>query len=120
MIDIDHFKEINDKKGHRYGDQLLTKVSVLLQNILREEDFAFRIGGDEFLLLIMNVENESVPDVIKRLEKKLLSNLHLIAPASFSFGIAFGAKKEIKKLIHQADLKMYQYKIRKNARRGPR
>ena len=58
FLDLDSFKRINDTMGHANGDELLKMVSKRLINILRESDTVCRVGGDEFLILIKNLENE--------------------------------------------------------------
>ena len=55
MVDVDHFKRINDKYGHGYGDRVLARICDLLRNALRADDHVGRIGGDEFVLLLKNV-----------------------------------------------------------------
>lgn len=61
MIDIDHFKRINDQYGHDAGDQVLREVAARLQQTLRREEAAFRLGGEEFVLMIEDGERETGP-----------------------------------------------------------
>ena len=58
MFDIDHFKQINDRHGHLAGDQCLTHLSQLLKETSRANDYVFRIGGEEFLILSINDSHE--------------------------------------------------------------
>jgi diguanylate cyclase (GGDEF)-like protein len=51
LIDLDHFKEINDSFGHQSGDLLLSKIGLALKEVARETDFVARLGGDEFAIL---------------------------------------------------------------------
>lgn len=66
MLDIDHFKKINDGYGHEVGDSVLQSIGELLKKFFRESDIAFRIGGEEFLILIHNTD---VPNTINIAEK---------------------------------------------------
>lgn len=57
IVDVDHFKKINDEKGHLVGDQVLKKLAELLQNSLRQEDRVYRWGGEEFAVMMLGDEN---------------------------------------------------------------
>ncbi|HEX7166185.1 MAG TPA: GGDEF domain-containing protein [Acidimicrobiales bacterium] len=67
LIDLDHFKSVNDRLGHAIGDTTLQTVGAELRARLRAGDVAARIGGDEFALLLPNLDVTHVPDLIKRL-----------------------------------------------------
>jgi diguanylate cyclase (GGDEF)-like protein len=58
MIDIDHFKSINDRFGHEAGDQVIKSVSSIVKRAVRENGLAFRFGGEEFLILLPGVNEE--------------------------------------------------------------
>ncbi len=58
MLDLDKFKDINDTKGHRYGDQLLKTFSQRLKGIMRRSDYVSRYGGDEFFMIVSNYRDE--------------------------------------------------------------
>ncbi|MGV6802443.1 MAG: putative bifunctional diguanylate cyclase/phosphodiesterase [bacterium] len=73
LIDLDHFKHLNDTLGHAAGDELLRIVSARLKNILREEDIVARIGGDEFGVFITELENITVA---KEIAGKILDTLN--------------------------------------------
>ncbi len=66
MIDIDHFKDLNDRFGHRSGDEFLKSVSTLIASSFRESDYIFRYGGEEFLVVMPNTD---VDDAIKRVDE---------------------------------------------------
>ena len=106
-VDLDKFKKINDTFGHRAGDEILQKSAILLRECCRENDYAFRVGGDEFLLLIMNLFKKDVNPIKKRLKNQLRQRSKEIAPAGFSFGIASGDVRNLPTLITKADDLMY-------------
>ena len=66
MIDVDHFKEVNDTYGHLFGDHVLKKLGVLISNELRSGDRLFRYGGEEFLVIMNEITKAEVPKAICR------------------------------------------------------
>lgn len=68
MIDVDNFKLVNDTLGHTAGDNLLTEVGQLIRSHIREQDLAFRFGGDEFVLLLPGMKPGEAQALAKRLE----------------------------------------------------
>jgi len=70
MIDVDHFKNINDCIGHDAGDEVLKGLATVLQSIVRESDMAFRLGGDEFVVLFINTTTHEVFRIADRLQKR--------------------------------------------------
>jgi diguanylate cyclase (GGDEF)-like protein len=70
MIDIDHFKIVNDTQGHLYGDEVIKRVALLIQQALRgKDDFAARYGGEEFVLLLPGASLESAMKVAERIRQ---------------------------------------------------
>ena len=89
MVDVDHFKQINDRFGHGYGDRVLSRVCDLLRNALRADDLVGRIGGDEFVLLLKNVVNrEALQAKIENLCQQLNQRIGENIVVSCSFGAA--------------------------------
>ncbi len=117
-IDLDKFKDINDKYGHAEGDEVLKKVALSLGSVFRSDDLIFRIGGDEFLVLIKLEEGLDANPIMERIQNVLkqikISSLKKNYTAEFSFGIKSGLMSEIKDLIHEADLHMYENKWKEN------
>lgn len=72
MIDLDDFKIVNDTLGHHIGDLLLKNVSQKLSAILRRDDSIFRIGGDEFAVIVEHIENE---DSVKQIAQKIIESI---------------------------------------------
>lgn len=68
MVDVDHFKNLNDSFGHAYGDRVLSRVAALiLQSLRAEDDFAARVGGEEFLVLLPDTDERSAIRVAERI-----------------------------------------------------
>ena len=114
FLDLDHFKEVNDTHGHLVGSKLLREMAELIRGSLRLIDYAFRYGGDEFVILLPQTGKESANVVARRLhervnEKKFMAeeglNLHLTA----SFGLATYPPDATTKpeIIRLADEAMY-------------
>lgn len=71
MVDVDHFKEVNDVYGHPTGDEVLKKLGPLLSSCLRENDHLGRYGGEEFMVIITNQEKGTVSAVAERLRRRV-------------------------------------------------
>lgn len=116
MVDVDHFKSINDQHGHATGDQVLRDVATICQDVLRGSDVIGRIGGEEFVLLLPEAEQKSAEHIAERMRarlagtKILLQNLELNVTASF--GVATIGKKDItmQDVLDRADEAMYHAK----------
>lgn len=67
VIDIDHFKAINDQYGHDNGDYVLQQVAVVLSNATRSGDYCFRLGGEEFMIVVVDVNQQQVMNVAEKL-----------------------------------------------------
>lgn len=67
MVDLDHFKKLNDACGHAVGDQALQQIAAVLQKVLRASDFAFRYGGEEFMLLLPQTDLEGATVLCQRI-----------------------------------------------------
>ncbi|MBT8343307.1 MAG: sensor domain-containing diguanylate cyclase [Sulfurovum sp.] len=117
IFDVDHFKQINDNFGHDAGDYILKSVGIIVKDIIREYDYAFRIGGDEFLLLLpeTNVEETLIlaERIRVRIENKKLVDEH---SNKFSVTASFGISQykqmdtSIEYITKRADKALYQAK----------
>jgi diguanylate cyclase (GGDEF)-like protein/PAS domain S-box-containing protein len=115
-LDIDHFKQINDSRGHAAGDAVLREFSRRLTGCVRATDFAARLGGDEFVVLVEDLEAEDAPQMIaaKLVEQMSESIIAGGAPlyATTSIGIALcrDAVSSADDLLHRADQALYSAK----------
>ncbi len=109
MIDIDDFKHINDSYGHQDGDKVIENVARALYESVRSSDYVFRYGGDEFLILLINTEQNQAKNAAKEILKKInIYELNLgdgrNVDISISIGIAkFRGSSDYMSLIKQAD-----------------
>lgn len=112
-VDIDNFKTVNDTHGHHVGDKLLVKTANILQTYCRDNDFTFRVGGDEFLVVLMDLQEQDVQSILNRIENKLLKDSRdVVTQSGFSYGITHGLKVDLQQLIKIADNKMYDNKAK--------
>lgn len=93
MVDIDHFKSINDRFGHEAGDKALREISAVLRREIRHEDLAFRYGGEEFLLLLACPSSTAISPRLEQLRSNIarleLTNFdRAIGSATVSIGVA--------------------------------
>lgn len=113
MIDVDHFKDVNDRNGHEIGDLALKRVAKLLTRSFRNSDYVIRYGGDEFVVVPVDINSDNA-DIIQRKFEWINSELHYqkdgIPPLSISIGVAFSENGFTDDLFHQADTALYQAK----------
>jgi len=112
MIDIDHFKTINDQFGHDVGDIVLKKTGAFLNQSFRASDSVFRIGGEEFMALIYNSDQTDVIRVAEKIRKEFLQ-LPLISghTISISIGVAgLQAEMDWKQWMKLGDENLYKAK----------
>jgi diguanylate cyclase (GGDEF)-like protein len=116
LIDLDHFKEINDTLGHHAGDRLLQEVSERLRSSLDEQDMVARLGGDEFGVLLPDLPSrEAANAVAERLLAQLrdpfsIDGLTLEVDASIGIACAPEHGTAVEQLIQRADIAMYAAK----------
>lgn len=119
MIDVDHFKHINDQHGHSRGDQVLQEIARTIESVCRETDISFRYGGEEFVVLLRKTDETGARIIGERLRKEI-SNINIIVGSNdpsirptVSIGIstrASGQKEHIDDLFERADKALYNAK----------
>jgi diguanylate cyclase (GGDEF)-like protein len=113
LIDLDHFKEINDTLGHHFGDMLLQEIGPRLASVLRDDDLMARLGGDEFGILLPNLPSEEVAvRVADRLIEELarpvaVEGLALDVAGSLGIALFPMQAEDAETLLRRADVAMY-------------
>src|SRR4029078_2862076 len=115
FVDLDGFKPINDRLGHKAGDAVLRQVAKIFDSCLRQGDVVGRYGGDEFIFLLNHIAHPSeVTQLAERILAKLQSTLNVGEPVTVgaSIGIAFNTNmgETVEELIRDADQAMYRAK----------
>lgn len=90
VLDVDHFKQVNDEYGHPVGDQVLTRVAALLQAAVRQDDLAARIGGEEFALVLPGSPVEAASEVVERIRASVEAEIFGVEGATFSVTLSAG------------------------------
>lgn len=120
-MDLNDFKWVNDTHGHDMGDELLKIFSEVLVKTLGREAFVGRVGGDEFVAVLLDVKDTELFELWKTVERALIeqsAKLPFEYRISASYGYASrekGAKDKINDITTRADQKMYEYKTRMKA-----
>jgi diguanylate cyclase len=116
MVDIDHFKSINDRHGHSVGDLALSHVAELLLNTVRASDFVFRYGGEEFLIVLVETDRQEAHEVADRIRAKIAEHTinlpdHTALSMTVSLGVAtHEGHPDYQFLIDAADKALYAAK----------
>jgi diguanylate cyclase (GGDEF)-like protein len=115
FIDIDHFKQYNDRHGHQAGDDVLVKMSRFLMRQVRSEESVVRIGGDEFVILLQGDAGTHTQSVANRLQVAALRT----APVPFSLGWAVREPAEtMEKMLGRADANLLEVRVIERAPRA--
>ena len=116
MIDIDHFKLVNDKYGHQAGDKVLIKLARIFKKIIRRADDAGRFGGEEFLLLLPELNNEQALVLAERLRQQVESLSIIFEEHTINLTVSIGVFSypdhgaEVDLLVKACDDAMYKAK----------
>jgi len=123
MIDLDGFKGLNDTHGHRAGDEVLVATAALLQKVVRTSDLVFRYGGDEFLVVLAQMECDKAQIVKERIEQAVEQwNREQNHYSNFKLSLSLGCSAWVKgddllARVGEADAQMYhEKKTKKQAR----
>jgi diguanylate cyclase (GGDEF)-like protein len=116
LMDLDHFKEINDTLGHHFGDLLLQEIGPRLSTVLRDEDLLARLGGDEFGILLPSIPDQETATgiaerILEELEKPLsVEGLQLDVTGSIGIALYPQHSRDVEALVRRADVAMYSAK----------
>ena len=112
LLDLDHFKMVNDRYGHTCGDLVLTQVGAVLRRCVRDGDIVARWGGEEFLILLPSATSERAYDVAERVRSEVRATL---IPGEIRISITAGVamwrgNEDLEATIHRADTALYEGK----------
>ena len=116
LLDLDHFKKINDNFGHHAGDKTLKVISQLVKETMRSRDVFYRLGGEEFVAILPFADCNKAKAIAMRINEKIaqhdFSSLILQSKVTVSIGVATMAPNQLtfEQVLHCADLAMYQAK----------
>jgi diguanylate cyclase (GGDEF)-like protein len=114
MLDLDHFKQINDTYGHKAGDTVLQHVASLLKNRFRQTDIVARFGGEEFCVIVSNMELDTVIDLLNNVRVMIAQadievDTHRLR-VTVSIGVCCRLKTSLEAMVNEADAMLYQAK----------
>lgn len=118
MMDIDHFKKVNDTHGHHAGDQVIRYVATTAKACLRTSDFMGRYGGEEFVVVLPEVGVEGAQVVAERIRAKIAEAPVLVSDQRIAVTSSFGISERrpdtlhAEGLVHEADIALYASKTR--------
>ena len=116
MIDIDHFKDVNDNYGHAAGDQVIINIANILKDNLREYDIVGRLGGEEFCMFLPNIEIDVATGIAERVRNKVAELTTAFKSHSITITVSIGltvikdAEVSINNILRRADKALYQAK----------
>lgn len=120
IVDLDHFKQINDSYGHAMGDRVLRRVVQIFQQLLRSEDIVARWGGEEFLIGMYGITKQQAKERINQLLMTVKQEIFMVSESATTFHISFSAgiaeapqdAHELDQLCQLVDIALYQAKDR--------
>ncbi len=115
MLDLDHFKALNDRYGHPVGDDVLRGVGRVLRGTVRADDVPARYGGEEFVVVLRRATEETAVEIAERVRQAVRAldpaDLRIDAPVTVSVGVAVGVTS-VRSLVERADAALYRAKRR--------
>lgn len=115
MVDIDHFKKINDTYGHDVGDKAIVNLSEILRAGVDRNDLVARFGGEEFCIVLKNISEQNALDVMERIRKNVKNSVTRTDDGqdvtfTISIGITLHHEKTLEDTINEADMLLYNAK----------
>lgn len=114
LADVDHFKSVNDRFGHPFGDEMLRHVAGVLNEVTRTEDSVCRYGGEEFILLLPNTNAAGAFRLAERirseLQTRVLRHGETSVPVTLSLGVAENGTTDSPSIVQRADAALYAAK----------
>lgn len=115
LVDIDHFKEINDRYGHNAGDRVLKGISEILTEAVRPSDLVTRWGGDEFLLLLSGTDSDNAREIAERIRTRISLEPDLAAISEQRLTVSIGVAEQrdnfdLDRHVQEADSGLYRAK----------
>jgi len=115
MIDIDHFKKINDTYGHDVGDKVIVSLSEILISATSHRDVVARFGGEEFCVVLKNINRYSAKDIFERIRTEIEKfSFHVERETYIKFTVSIGlvmnSEEPLEEIINQADMMLYNAK----------
>ena len=111
IIDIDHFKKVNDQHGHETGDEVLLKVAKVFKDSIRKTDFVARYGGEEFVVLLPSTELSGAAVLAEKIRNNVM-HAEILAGLTISIGISEvdQSDRDVQDVLRRADQNLYQAK----------
>jgi diguanylate cyclase (GGDEF)-like protein len=113
LLDLDHFKRVNDNFGHQSGDQILSQLVPLLKQMIRQQDSVFRYGGEEFVLLIKEIQLADLHRLAEKIRHAVWHQLSLPDGSALTTSIGIATVQQAtdwENWLQQADVALYQAK----------
>ena len=116
FLDVDYFKSVNDTKGHLVGSQVLVELSKIFRGSIRRTDYAFRYGGDEYVIVLSGADSKSATLVAERLRQRAASSIFAINGSQVNVTVSIGIAtypvhaKSAEEILTMADEAMYMGK----------
>ena len=114
LVDADQFKTINDTHGHEVGDKVLQKIAAILKQNFRSDDYVCRIGGDEFMVLMVHVNDgvrHLIENKVRQINADLADTADGLPPVSVSVGVSMCSDSDDpQEKFHEADIALYYVK----------
>jgi len=119
LIDIDNFKQVNDRWGHSVGDYVLVKTAGIFQSMIRKQDWVGRWGGEEFLMIVPGSPHCDAESLAERVRSEIANSEYSHGATSFGITISIGIacanqSDQIDQILKSADKALYRAKLTKN------